>query len=63
MIVYALLFLWSTALTAIPMALRIKHAFSVVRVLCIFLVLTVCMQVVQTFERFAERRKARRDNK
>jgi len=50
-------------LTAIPMALRIKHAFSAVRVLCIFLVLTVCMQVVQTFERFAERRKARRDNK
>jgi hypothetical protein len=45
------------------MTLKIKHAFSVVRVLCIFLALSVSMQAFQTVERFAGRRKARRDNK
>jgi len=45
------------------MTLKIKRAFSVVRVLCIFLALSVSMQAFQTIERLAGRRRARRHNK
>ena len=47
----------------IPMLLKIKHAFSIVRVLCIFLALSVSMWVFQTMQRFADRWKDGPDKK